>query len=445
MAKTRREVISGTVAALAASAVPGLAAPRRWRVGVVGCGWFGVLNAHALMQVAPAEIVAMCDVDQRMLQQAGKEIVSFPDSKVPPGNVPTLYKDYRTMLSKHAFDIVIIATPDHWHALPALAAMDAGADLYLEKPVGIDLAEGRAIAAAARRLGRIVQVGTQRRNSPCHVEARDRIIKEGKLGKAGLVEVYSYSAQRAPDFPAPSPPPEWIDWDFYCGPAPLVPYNVAIHPRRWRSFRAFGNGTVGDWAVHLIDTTRWMLGLGAPTTVAATGGRYFDPQRVATVPDTQTAQFTFGDIPMLWTRREWGAVPPDKAGWAATIYGDKGTLKFASSKYEFTPLGGGPVLTGNNDAEVAEFPRDPEPDKQLLAITRAHMRDFFRAIETRSKPAADIDEGCISTSCAILANLSMDLQRPLRWDGSHIVGDENAQQKGARPYRAPWKHPAVAA
>lgn len=442
MATTRRQMIGGA-AALAASTLPGLAAAKRWRVGVVGAGWFGVLNARALMQTASAEIVAMADVDQNMLEAAAGQVTAFNDVKTAQKKPPVLYKDYRTMLAKHGFDIVIVATPDHWHALPALAAMEKGAHLYLEKPVGIDLAEGDAILSAARRLNRTVQVGTQRRNLPCHVEARERIVREGLLGKVGLVEVYAYSSQRPQPFPAATTPPGGIDWEFYCGPAPRVAYNPGIHPRRWRSFRAFGNGSIGDWGIHMIDTARWMLALGAPERVSASGGRFYDRDSVATIPDTQTAEFVFGDLTMTWTRREWGAVPPDKAGWAMTIYGDKGTLKIGSDKYEFTPLGGGTVRSGNNDAAVN--PRDPASDRGLMAITRAHMADFFHALETKTKPSADIAEGVISTACPILANLSMDLGRGLRWDGKRIVGDEAADAKRIRPYRAPWIHPGLTA
>lgn len=441
MASTRRQVIGTAAAAFAASTIPGLAAPRRWRVGVVGAGWFGKLNAHALMQVAPVEIVALADVDRRMLEAAAKEIAAYPDSLLKQTKPPALYKDYRTMLSKHHFDIVIVATPDHWHALPAIAAMNAGAHLYLEKPVSIDLAEAQVIAATAQRTKRIIQVGTQRRTSPCHIEARDRIVREGKLGKVGFVELYAI-AGKPQGFPPPSAVPEGLDWEFYCGPAPLVAYNEGIHPRRWRAFRAFGNGAVGDLGVHFIDLSRWTLGLGSPQLVTAQGGRFFDVEGPATIPDTQTAQFTFGDVTMSWMRREWGAAPSETRGWGAAIYGDKGTLKLGSANYEFTPLDGGAVMTGNNDAEMAKFPNDPKTfDRQLLSLTRCNMRDFVKALETGGQPASHIGEGVTSTACAVLANLAMDLKRSLRWDGKAIVGDAEAQQKGTRDYRAPWKHP----
>lgn len=442
MSSTRRQVIGSAAAALAASSIPGLAAPRRWRVGVIGCGWFGMLDSHALMQVAPVEVTALCDVDRRMLEAGSKEVMARRDALVRPTKAPALYRDYRTMLAKQQFDIVIVATPDHWHALPAIAALQSGAHLYLEKPVSIDLTEGQAILAAARASGRVVQVGTQRRNSPCHIEARDRILREGKLGKIGLVELYAI-AGKAQGFPPPSAVPEGLDWEFYCGPAPLVPYNAGIHPRRWRAFKAFGNGAVGDLAVHFIDTSRWMLGLGAPQTISAQGGRFFDLDSPATIPDTQMAQFSFGDVTMTWMRREWGDAPPSTR-WGAAIFGDKGTLRLGSANYEFSPLGGGATITGNNDAEMAQFPNDPPGlDRQLLSLTRCNMRDFMHAIETGGQPASNINEGVTSSTCAVLTNIAMDLKRSLTWDGTRIVGDAEAQQKATRVYRAPWVHPAV--
>jgi len=442
----RRQVLGGGAAILTAASLGGaaFAKARPWRVGVIGCGWYGVLNLHALAQIAPVETVALCDVDRRMLEGARQQAMAFPDAMARPARRPELYRDFRAMLAKHHFDIVIVATPDHWHALPAIAAVNAGAHVYLEKPVTVDIVEGRAVLAAARANNRVVQCGTQRRNSACHIEARERVVKAGLLGKIGYVEVFGYYHQRPAQFPPPSPPPEWLDWEFYCGPAPLVPYNAAIHPRQWRAFREFCNGYVGDLGVHFIDTCRWMLDLGAPKRVASVGGVYVDKASAATTPDTQTAQFEFGDVLMSWGNREWGAIPADAGGWGAILYGDKGTLKLGSVSYEFTPLGGGAAMSGNDDAESRKFPHDQElrNDIQGMALTRPNMRDFVAAIEAGQRPASDIEEVYISTSCCILANLAMDLGRPVRWDGKAVIGDEAAEKRLARPYRAPWTHPA---
>src|ERR1022692_1289299 len=150
------------------------------------------------------------------------------------------------MLAEKDLDIVLIGTPDHWHCLTAIAAMEAGADVYCQKPISVDVVEGQTMLAAARRLKRVVQIGTQRRSTPHLIEARDRIVREGKLGKVGLVEVYCYYPVRAHENPPDTNPPPFLDWEMWTGPAPLRPYNALVHPRGWRAFTEYGNGILGD-------------------------------------------------------------------------------------------------------------------------------------------------------------------------------------------------------
>ena len=228
------------------------------RVGLIGCGWYGKCDLLRLLQVAPVEVAALCDVDRGLLDEAGGLVSSRQVSK----KTPRLFTDYREMLSGKDLDLVIVGTPDHWHALTAIAAMEAGADLYLQKPISVDVPEGKAILDTARRLGRVVQVGTQRRSTPHLVEAKERYVDSGALGKVGHVELFSYYHMRAKGNPPDEAPPPGLDWDFWCGPAPLRPFNKAIHPRGWRSFKEYGNGIAGDMCIHMLDTARWMLGLG---------------------------------------------------------------------------------------------------------------------------------------------------------------------------------------
>src|SRR5512143_1199312 len=163
-------------------------ADARLRVGVVGCGWYGKCNLFRLLQVAPAEVVSLCDVDSAMLADAAARVAARQASR----KTPLTYADYRKMLAGRDLDLVIVATPDHWHALAAIAAMEAGADVYVEKPISVDVVEGQAMVAAARRHGRVVQVNTQRRSTPHLIEARDEILRAGKLGRVGHVETYGY-------------------------------------------------------------------------------------------------------------------------------------------------------------------------------------------------------------------------------------------------------------
>lgn len=197
----RRHFLTSTGGGLALSAVPVRAADapaKPLRVGLIGCGWYGKIDLFRLIQVEPVEVVSLCDVDRKMLANAADQVADRQVSK----KKPRTYGDYREMLKEKDLDIVLIATPDHWHALLCIAAIEAGADVYVQKPVGVDLLEGKAMLDAARKHNRTVQVGTQRRSTPHLIEARDRVIREDKLGKIGLVEVYCYYHMRARDNPA---------------------------------------------------------------------------------------------------------------------------------------------------------------------------------------------------------------------------------------------------
>ncbi len=414
------------------------------RVGLIGSGWYGKVDLLRLIQVAPVEVVSICDVDKRMLAGAAEIIASRQASKRPPRT----YTDYREMLKERDLDLVLIATPDHWHALTAIAAMEAGADLYLQKPISADIAEGQAILATARRLKRVVQVGTQRRSTPHLIEARDNILKEGKLGKIGLVEIYCYYHMRTRDNPPDTDPPEYLDWEMYTGPAPMRPYNRLIHPRGWRSFMEYGNGIVGDMCIHMLDTVRWLLDLGWPVRVSSSGGIQVHTTSKANIADTQIATFDFGQLQVVWQHRTWGETPDPKYPWGLTIYGENGTLKASVMSYDFIPRGGGQPVHRDVTYELEQFPEDKtekDIEKHVAPAVRYHMKDLLAAIAKRGKPVADIEQGHISTASCILANLSMKLGRSLAWDAQkgEIIGDAEANRLLRRPYRAPWKHPAA--
>ncbi|HYG34724.1 MAG TPA: Gfo/Idh/MocA family oxidoreductase, partial [Clostridia bacterium] len=267
----RRKFLQLSAAGLALSTLGAYAAEfadQKKRVGLIGSGWYGKCDLFRLIQVAPVEVVSICDVDKRMLADAAEQISGRQASE----KKPRTYTDYREMLKEKDLDLVLIGTPDHWHALPLIAAVEAGADVYLQKPIGVDVVEGQAMLAAARKHKRVVQVGTQRRSTPHLVEARDRFIKEGKLGKVGLVEICCYYHMRAREDVPDIAPPDYLDWDMWTGPAPKRPYNRLVHPRGWRAFNEYSNGIVGDMCIHMLDMVRWMMGLGWPKRISSTGG-----------------------------------------------------------------------------------------------------------------------------------------------------------------------------
>jgi predicted dehydrogenase len=424
-------------------------ADQRKRVGLIGSGWYGKVDLLRLIQVAPVEVVSLCDVDKRMLAEAAEIVAGRQLSK----KKPRTYGDYREMLKEKDLDIVLIATPDHWHALPMIAAVQAGADVYVQKPIGVDVVECQAMVAAARKYQRVVQVGTQRRSTPHLFEARE-LIKEGRLGRIGLVETYCYG-RRGISNPPDEPPPATLDYEMWTGPAPMRPFNKNIHPGSWRNYMEYGNGTIGDMGIHMIDMVRWMMDLGWPKRISSTGGNYFHKEGKPNVPDMQTAAFDYGDLQVTWQHRHFGANPDPKYWWGANFYGEKGTLKASVFTFDFTPLdGGAPIHREWNDANAKypvdsdKFPEDKTEKRieyHVAPAIREHMKDLLQCAASRGRPRADIAEGSTSTAMCVLANLSLQLQRSLTWDEARgrVVGDEDANKLLARPYRAPWVHPVA--
>jgi predicted dehydrogenase len=439
----RRQFLGAGAAGLALSQAAAFADSKPPRVGLIGCGWYGKVDLLRLIQVAPVEVVSLCDVDKQMLAKAADIVAGRQKSK----KKPRTYADYREMLKEKDLDIVLVDTPDHWHALPMIAALEAGADVWVQKPISVDVVEGQAMVAAARKHKRVVQVGTQRRSTPHLIEARNRVVKEGKLGKLAFVEIYCYYHMRANENPPDSKPPENLDYEMWTGPAPMKPYNKLVHPRSWRAFMRYGNGIMGDMCIHMLDMVRWMLDLGWPSRISSTGGIFVQKKSKADITDTQTATFDFPELPVVWQHRTWGEADDPRFPWGATLYGDKGTLKMDVHKYEFTPMGAKqPTLTGKALYEYDKYPEDEHEqdlERHVASAVRVHMRDFLHAIASRGKPVADIEQGHISTASCILANLSMQLGRSLTWDAEKqcVVGDEEANKRLRRPYREPWTHP----
>jgi predicted dehydrogenase len=442
----RRDFLKQSAAAFAVSGLPRYAeqlADAHKRVGLIGSGWYGKVDLLRLIQIAPVEVVSLCDVDRRMLSEAADIVAGRQASK----KKPRTYTDYRAMLKERDLDIVLVATPDHWHALPTIEAIKSGADVWVQKPISVDVVEGQAMVAAARKYKRVVQVGMQRRSTPHLIRARDEIIRAGRLGTIGLVEIYCYYHMRATASPSDEAPPANLDYEMWTGPAPMRPYNRLVHPRGWRGFMEYSNGIVGDMGVHMLDMVRWMLDLGMPTRVSSGGGIVMDKTSKANISDTQVATFDFPSLPVVWTHRTWGAEPDPKYPWGATFYGDKGTLKASVFSYDFVP----------NDKNMApvhvdvayEFEKYPEDrtekdlERHVAPAIRGQMKNLLECITTRGRPVADIEEGYMSATACILANLSLHLGRSLQWDHpkGEVIGDPEANKLLRRAYREPWIHP----
>lgn len=446
----RRTFMAASAAAATAASLQARAhatAPAKpRRVGLIGCGWYGKCDLLQLMNIEPVDVVSLCDVDSQMLDQCADLIATRQAS----GKRPRTYANYVDMLAEKDLDIVLIDTPDHWHALPMIAAVRAGADVYVQKPTGVDVMESKAMLDAARATGRVVQVGTQRRSTPHLIDAKNKVVDAGLLGDVAFAEVCCYYHMRANKNPPAIDPPANLDYDAWVGPAPMIPYNELIHPRSWRAFMQYGNGIVGDMCVHMLDMVRWQLGLGWPRRISSTGGILVQTESLANISDTQVATFDFDDLDVVWTHRSWGDAPDPDYPWAGKIYGEKGTLKLSVNKFEFEPRGGGPKISGTPRIETDQYPTDLGDQKDwklelhVASAIRGHMRDFLNAIDDRSQPIADIEQAHISSASCFMANIAMDLGRTLAFDpATHTIpGDDEATARLKRAYRAPYIHPA---
>ncbi len=349
---------------------------------------------------------------------------------------PKTYKDYREMLDTEKPGIVIVATPDHWHALTAIAALKAGAHIYLEKPICHTINEGKAIVKAARETGKTVQVGTHRRASPHNISAQ-QFLREGKAGEIGMVRAFVHYGGGPGQKQEPTEPPANLDWNLYCGPAALMPYYKGIHQRGWRNYLNFSNGQLGDWGIHWLDQILWWSnatqGEKAPRRVFSTMARHIK-QDQTDLPDTQIATYEFENFTATWEHRLYADNKAEKHNIGCYFYGTNGTFHLGwQDGWTFYPSNG-------RDPIIHEDAKLNEPDGQNIKELWA---DFLKAIDTEITPISNLESGHRATTMALLGMLSGKVGRSLNWDGAkeEIIGDEAATKLMSRPYRAPWVYP----
>lgn len=440
----RRTFLKSAAGALALASAPALlrAQPittdktETFTLALVGCGWWGGNILGAALASGGLKLVGLCDVDARQLDKTAKTLAG------KTSDTPKRYTDFRELLAKEKPQIVINATPDHWHALITIAAVQSGAHVYVEKPISHTILEGAAMVKAARAADRVVQVGTHRRISPHNLSARE-LVRSGKLGTIGSVRTFVYGGGGGPEKPQPnSETPKELDWDFYCGPAPLRPFNTKIHTRGFRHFLDFANGQLGDWGIHWIDQALWFMNATHPKTVFSTGGRPLKGPAIndasgqtTDAPDTQVVAYTFDDFTLTWEHRMSSPDGGDKREpVGAMFYGSKGTLQLGwQSGWTFYPTGDGPPIH-----EAAHFTGEENSDN-----IPELWKDFIESIKTHRKPVCDIETGHHATTAALLGMLSLKLGRSVKWDGQTIEGDPEAAKLLKREYRGPWVYPAA--
>ena len=421
----RRHFLGTTAAGTAAmsslvNTARGQEADRKLKLGVIGCGWYGMVDAEAALKAGGVEFVALCDVDSEHLQSSADKLEKLQ------GKRPPTFKLHQDLLNVPGLEAVIIASPPHWHALHFLAALDKNLDIYCEKPLAYDVREGRAMVDAARRKDRIVQIGFQRRQSAAIQQARE-YIQAGKAGRIIQTDVQIHYTAGMKDA-TPQAPPASLDWDLWCGPAPKLPYSPQIGHMSWRLEQEYGHGHLVDWGIHLMDATRWILDETMPQAVQAAGGIYFF-KNLITTPDVLTAHFEFAKCPVVWRHRIWGAEEFDPSTSNGILfYGDKETVFVTDDRWIVIPRGQG------KERQVNQVQTD-------MAVK--HVADFLQAVRTRKPPLCSIADAYQSTATVKLAMLAYETGQRLEWDAKteSIPNSSLANQRLRRDYRSPWQHP----
>jgi predicted dehydrogenase len=435
-----KQAVAGVTAAIAASqtASARLAANERIGVGCVGVGGRAEFLLSAFAEQKDVDLIAVADIDSRRLPSAVNKV------KEITGKTPAAHTDFRKLVDDRTIDILVVGTPDHWHAIPTILACQAGKDVYVEKPDGHNIVEGQRMVAAAKKHQRLIQLGTQSRTSEYFHAAMD-YIRSGKLGRVLFAKGWESARQGSIGRPPDGDPPQGVDYDTWLGPAPKRPFNPVRFHGNWRWFIDLGTGDLGNDGVHRLDVARWALGAAVeseggrlptlPTKISATGGKwYFDD--LQEWPDTLQVNYEFagengkpGRI-LTYEMRLSTPYPYNGEGEGVILYGDQGYIVIGNSRWRaYSPkhevLAQG---SGSNDGHT-------------------HIRNFLDCVRSRKRPNADLETvGHPSSVLCHAGNIAWRVGRTLVLDPATetFVGDEAANALRTRPeYRKPWALPEV--
>lgn len=431
----RRDFLQKTTAAtlgLAASSLPAFArntsAADTIRFGLVGVNSMGFADLKAHLKLPNVTCTALCDVDAGVLEKRAAEVQQLT------GKRPATYGDFRKMLESKDLDAVIVGTPDHWHALPAIYAMEAGKDVYCEKPLANSIEECRLMLAAARRYNRVVQVGQWQRSHQ-HWQDALSFVQAGKLGNVRLVKVWGYfnwykEVPNLPDAPAPA----GVDYDLWLGPAPKRPFNPNRFHGTWRHFWDYGGGLMTDWGVHLIDMALAGMNAAAPLSVSAAGGRFGYPDSGMETPDTMQALYQFDKFSLVWAHGVGIGNGDYGREHGVAFVGNNGTLVVDRGGWEVIP-------EKKSGKEVMEaVPRTAQVGNGL----DNHAANFVDCIRSRKKPNCDIEIAANTAMVCQLGNIAYRSGRKLDWDAAKgRFSDKTANEYLAAQYHNGWKVPKV--
>jgi len=444
---TKAALAGAAVAATSTTARAGrvIGANDRVRIGCIGVGYRGVQVLNAFLTQKDAEIVALCDVYEPYLNgQFDKihphfqELTYRVPKRLPDFGGPVeRHKDFRRVIDKKDIDAVIIATPDHWHAVQTIMACDAGKDVYIEKPLSLTVREGRRMVQAARRNDRVVQVGTQRRSSKLYAQLAE-LVQSGAIGKvtvarAGLTDNMSpLGIGKVPD----SAPPEGLDWDMWLGPRAERPFNLNILPYKFRWWNLYSS-QMANWGAHYLDAMRWIAHETAPASISAHGGIY-TVEDCRTNPDTAEVIFEHASgMLTMFSTFEASGQPLLKTG-EIEIRGTLGTVYASMNRIEVIPERGGAF----QDPKLRMKPLVLSNKDGYFELDTSHARNFLDCVKSRNRPNCDVEEGHRSTSYALLANIALATKSRLDWDAQaeRFTNNEAANALLDYEYRQPWSH-----
>ncbi|MFN7924485.1 MAG: Gfo/Idh/MocA family oxidoreductase [Bryobacteraceae bacterium] len=429
---TRRTLLKSAAAAAAihSSRSPILGANDRINIAVVGVGGRGTAHVREYLNIADVHIAAIVDVNQEAQERAQATV------KKAKGHDPKTYSDMRKAFADKGIDAVSIATPNHWHVLTALWAVQAGKDVYVEKPVSHNIFEGQQLLAAARKYGKIVQVGQQSRSTPHKMKAM-KLLEEGVIGKLYMAKGLCYKRRKSIGRQPDQPTPPGIDWDIFLGPAPMRPFNANRFKYNWHWFWDTGNGDIGNQGVHEMDVALWGLGKKVfPKSVMSMGGKfvYDDDQET---PNTQIASFDFGDGTELQFEVR-GLITTEEGGLKLRGGNVVGNLFYGADGVMAVDSAGFQVWKGENRELIME-------EKSERGDSEGHFANFVKAVKSRKVEDLNCDVAVGHNSAAFchMANISYRLGRRLTVDPAkqNFMGDADANRMLTRKYRAPYVVP----
>ena len=429
--KTSAVLAAPTIVSSKAFAQPGQPAPSdRVVVGSIGVGDLGRRH-HLNNKLLPnkrIEVAAVCDVDRNHRDQAALDVEKKTGRRV------AIYKDFLDLCDRPDIDAVLIATPDHWHALTAIAAMESGKDVYCEKPLTLTIAEGTMLVEVARRYGTVFQTGSQQR-SDRRFRFACELVRNGRIGKLTRVDTHIGHVDDA-QWQPPSTPPAELDWNFWLGPAPYADYSPNRCHYQFRWFSEYSGGKMTDWGAHHNDIAQWGIGAdgSGPVKVSGVGEFFADgPHDVAHEFDVNYVYANGVELHCHSKPLDVEGIPFEKTEKENKSH-NNGVLFTGTEGWVFVDRGS--LIASNPELYKTEF----SSGDIRLPVSKDHHENWLDCIASRERPICDVEVGHRSATVCHLGNIAMRLRRELQWDpaAERFVNDEQANLQVSKPMRAPW-------